>query len=188
MHSTFSTLQIKNIEAVGLDAFVFTYAVPNFEQHKLDVLQSISTLGEHSVKSECQQISNTDWYLQGRVERPYINYLSMQIDNAIDLFREKIYFNLPYSGSRLAAKQYWFQQYGANDFHDWHIHNVPYAGVIFVELGSGAETQFLIGNEVYTAPVVEGQILIFPGIVPHRSPINITGLRKTSIAFNIEIL
>jgi hypothetical protein len=169
------------------DDFLIAHTIPNFADRKTEVLQKILSLGTHSVVSDGQQISNTDWYLQGRTDRPYLNPILEDVDSALKKLHSKAYSALPSGSVQFKIDQYWFQQYSEGDFHSWHAHSVSYAAVIFVELGAGAETQFLLNGETKTVPVSEGQILIFPAMIPHRSPPNLSGSRKTSIALNISI-
>ena len=170
-----------------LQDFCITHTIPDFNRHKNDVLQKIASLGIHSSICDDQKISNTDWYLQEKVDRSYIQPLLNEIQEALKTLHTKVYALLPDSSVNFKFNQYWFQQYESGDFHSWHAHDVSYAGVIFIELHEGAETRFLVNGETKTIPVSEGQIILFPAMIPHCSPPNMSGHRKTSIAFNVSI-
>lgn len=171
-----------------LQDFFITHTIQNFAGVKADVLQKISSLGIHSsICGEDQKISNTDWYLQEKVDRPYIQPLIGEIEKALKTLHAKAYALLPNNSVNFKLSQYWFQQYESGDFHCWHTHDVSYAGVIFMELHDGAETRFLVNGETKTIPVSEGQIILFPAMIPHCSPPNMSGHRKTSIALNIAL-
>jgi hypothetical protein len=171
-----------------LDGFIQTYTMPDFAEKKQDVLQRIAAMGTHSAVEGGQQISNTDWYMQSATHRTYLDPILQDIDRTVDQLHKSVYHEMPHCAFRPSIVNYWFQQYEAGDFHDWHVHNIMYAAVVFVELGEGAETRFRINGAEHRIPVEEGQILIFPGVVPHCSPPNKTGKRKTAIAINISTL
>lgn len=166
-----------------LEKLIFTHTIQNFQGIKSDILSRIETLGTHSMIEPTQRISNTDWYLPETYSRTYVDPFADQLESALQTLKKEVFDILP---STPKISNYWFQQYEDGDFHDWHNHpNVPYVANVFVELAAGAETQFMVGGEERTLPVKEGQILFFPAFLPHRSPPNHTGVRKTSIAINI---
>ncbi len=88
---------------------------------------------------------------------------------------------------------YWFQQYTNNSEHNWHTHfsDLRYdekpnglAAVYFLELSDGLGTEFI---DYPKLDYEEGDLVIFPVYLPHKSPINLSNNRKTVITFNINI-
>ena len=167
-----------------LQNFMYVHDIKDFDTKKSEVLQGIEKLGVHSAFEDKQRISNTDWFLNPNINRSYMTPLKSDIDSVLACVIEG---NLDVDGFNLAVTNFWFQQYEAGDFHNWHIHALAtYSAVVFIELASGAETQFKIKNQVLSYPVKEGQILVFPSSFVHRSPQNTSGHRKTIVSFNME--
>jgi len=83
----------------------------------------------------------------------------------------------------------WFQQYTQNSTHGWHIHSSHYTGVLYVELPPETpKTQLIFGNKIQEIDASEGDIVIFPSFVVHRSPKNFSNLQKTILSFNIDFI
>ena len=80
----------------------------------------------------------------------------------------------------------WFHQYNKESFFDWHTHpQTNYSAVYFVELPSDE-----LATEIYGVKKLkprEGDLLVFPGFLPHRSPVNNTDSRKTIISLNFDV-
>jgi hypothetical protein len=168
-----------------LDKLVFTHTIPDFQQVKPEILRQISQMGTHSAVDANQQIANTDWYIKDCVQRTYLEPIKGALIEAFQTLRQEVFGILPNTPT---ISNYWFQQYGPGDFQAWHHHaHAAYVANVFVELAAGAETQFMVNSELKTVSVEEGQILFFPAMLPHRSPPNNTGVRKTSIAINISM-
>jgi hypothetical protein len=170
-----------------LDGFILTHSIPDFQARKQEIMQRIENVGVHSLIEETAKISNTDWYIQEKLPRNYLDPLLQDLDQALQKLRTNVYSDLPPSAYTARLDAYWFQQYGPGDFHNWHIHNTLYSMIVFMELeGDGASTRFMLNGVERSFPVQEGQILVFPGFVPHCSPPNNTGKRKTVIAVNVS--
>jgi hypothetical protein len=80
----------------------------------------------------------------------------------------------------------WFHQYNKGSFFDWHTHpQSNYSAVYFVELPSDE-----LATEIHGVKKLkprEGDLLVFPGFLPHRSPVNNTDSRKTIISMNFDV-
>jgi hypothetical protein len=79
--------------------------------------------------------------------------------------------------------QWWFAQYNSKGSHYWHTHpGATFACVYALELPN-----FNLGTELdgRINDIEEGDLIIFPGCWPHRSPANSYNNRKTVIAGNI---
>ena len=83
----------------------------------------------------------------------------------------------------------WFQQYIKGDLHGWHIHGHNYTGVYYLEFPKKSPSTELIDpsnlNKRFTIPAEEGDIVIFPSFVIHRSGRVLENIRKTIVSFNI---
>lgn len=94
-----------------------------------------------------------------------------------------------YSGYEVA--EMWFQQYNKDAVHNWHVHGCNFTAVYYLELPEGvAKTEYLDPcnfKDVKTFDVKEGDIVIFPSFLFHRSPPNESDKRKTIISWNFNI-
>ena len=157
--------------------------IQNIHSHKYikeDLLKLIFECPSDSLDS----VSNTDWDEDRDTRSYYWNYFSSIVEPYIHLLGMKLGYE------RYTIVNYWFQQYEKNSEHKWHIHYDNndcnekadgYGGIYFLELPEK------LGTEFFNYPVLdykEGDLVIFPSYLPHRSPINITNQRKTSIVFN----
>jgi hypothetical protein len=85
----------------------------------------------------------------------------------------------------------WFQQYTKQDYHTWHRHpGTDWGFVYYVELPKdGPVTEFrnpLNQDETFTPDIKEGQFLLFPGLLEHRSNENQSNHRKTVVVTNFQ--
>lgn len=91
-------------------------------------------------------------------------------------------------GSRYGLKlfgdrYYWFHQYGKHGRFDWHTHDKHFGVIYFIELDDARDaTEFVHYGKF---PVKEGDVLIFPTFLAHRSPL-VSSERKTIISTNLE--
>lgn len=78
----------------------------------------------------------------------------------------------------------WFQQYTTGTGFGWHQHNYHFALVYYLELPDPNEaTEFLQYGKM---PVKEGDVIIFPTWMVHRSANIKSNKRKTIFACNVE--
>ena len=159
------------METIDIVNKVFKFKISEHSAIKDKILKSIEDMGKYSFIDKEQHITNTDWHLSKNFKRPYIDIVVPVLEK---------YF----SQVKLIPDNIWFQQYYPNDYHGWHAHgNCSYSSVYFVELpNQSIKTQF----ENLEIEVEEGDFIIFPGISLHRSPINTTTNRKTSIVLNLN--
>ena len=94
--------------------------------------------------------------------------------------------------TKVQVSRLWYQQYGKNQTHGWHQHARNYTGVYYLEYPEGAEpTQFLFTEDLhktFSIKVKEGDIILFPSYVIHRSAPLQTDERKTIISWNMDLL
>lgn len=160
--------------------------VKNHIAEKANVLSAIAKHGTHSKIIQDQRISNTDWHLQDLPRSYWNDYVFPLVNPVVVEFLQ----GLRSEGLELNAiyPNFWFQQYEPGDFHGWHLHpGTMYNGVYFVELEGEVQTEFSYRGARFTVPVSEGQVVLFPSTLLHRSPPNTSNSRKTSVAFNINI-
>lgn len=160
----------------------YLYDVPTHEEIKDKLLLYFDELTEkHSLNNNpSRNITSTDYFCKEYGGRPpyspiILNHLvPIIIDNLLPVYRCK---GFQYQGC-------WFQQYEQGS--DFSYHNHPrshFAAVYYIELPLNTQTEFL----GFDSPkATEGQLLVFPSYLVHRSPVNTAG-RKTVVAFNFSI-
>ena len=165
----------------------FIYDVENHSDIKTQILDVIAR-SEYSKPSNTffEKISKSDYHTQEanyyKTSNGYIHLLTPHINNII----QKI---IPDTNKQnLKIDNFWFHQYNRMEYYWWHNHpGARWAIVYYVEMdGAGPITEFenFYGPNI-TPNVKEGQILIFPGWIKHRSPPNLSNNRKTIISVNI---
>lgn len=166
---------------------------PDHEKHKYKILSLImqeeSGLLSSSSKSEKKErISRTDWQIGKKMsEKIYAKYVIDILDKDI----KKILSSMEYKTNKMRYGGMWFQQYETSDFHSWHRHyNSEWNFVYYLEFDKDCPaTEFknpLNPKETYIPEVREGQYILFPSILAHRSAPNRSRGRKTVIAMNIS--
>jgi ectoine hydroxylase-related dioxygenase (phytanoyl-CoA dioxygenase family) len=159
----------------------YVYDVVNHKKLKCSFLDHISSMENQSLIENGQSISNTDWATPKDIERPYF-YLIFPIMQEV-IAKVSIAWGMP----NLRMLNYWFQQYKKGDYHEWHSHNdALFSCVYYLDMADdNPKTTFNLKGREINIHVSEGQILIFPGFLPHTSKENKTDKTKTIISFNI---
>jgi len=154
--------------------------IHKFERHnkiKKKLLNLIKEIPQNTIKEAEDNISHSDYYLPRNFKRNYLDYFYENINEHMQML-----CNIFYSKT-WSIKSSWFQQYCKGDSHGWHNHGESsFAGIYYLEMpDKSMTTEFLNKAEVV---VKEGDILIFPSYLYHRSKKNSLEKRKTVIAFN----
>ena len=165
---------------------VWKHTLKVHKQLKNPLLRSIAyTTASNCVQPNGDQIARTDYY--EKVQLTDKNYFTLFYDQLEEFFDEV--------GERYVLKDFdvvngWFQQYQTTDIHNWHFHgNTNVACVYFLELEKKEDSTLLYDPDTmlkYQHDVEEGDILVFPGCVPHCSPALTNSERKTIIGFNLS--
>jgi len=165
---------------------IWKYTLKEHYNIKTRILDSIEKTTKEKRIGLFENISNTDYHLKHDFKQK--EYFKILDPYLIDFFKV---FDKNYYCTEHDTNVGWFQQYYKNDRHDWHFHGYSNIScVYFVELSNYKEsTQFFYKNKLYQMKVKEGDILVFPSFIPHRSPIIKTeNHRKTIISFNVNII
>tara|TARA_R110000744_G_scaffold130215_3_gene237850 strand:+ start:14 stop:541 length:528 start_codon:yes stop_codon:yes gene_type:complete len=127
-------------------------------------------------------LSEVDWNQSQDFNRPWVKYLIPHLSYNLT----KLAKSLNYSNIQIT--NIWYQRYESTDFHSWHTHSNHYTGVFYIEKPkSTPPTQLSFGNDIIDLEASEGDIIIFPSLVVHRSPVNTSNEIKTIISFNFNI-
>lgn len=171
--------------SMGMIPFPFFISdLPRHNELKEKILAEINLMP--NLDANDGTVTKSDWKFGKFEDRPYFSLIYEDVDEILTkIFNE--YINL----EDWKYENVWFQQYTKNDFHDWHRHpKSSYSCIYYVELSdNGPKTMFKHMSKLepeFVIEVKEGQLLIFPSILTHCSPINQSDDRKTIIAFNIS--
>ena len=167
--------------------FLFKHNVKNFDKHKKNLIDLIYKIPQNPLKT----ISHTDWNLPETMRREYVEYIINQkiIEDYLDNFR--VWLNPVDCPIDFKIKKLWFQIYKKNDHHPYHTHGeTNFSGVFYINLPNiSLKTEIkLPGNNTLDFEVSEGQIITFPAIGWHKSPVNTSIDEKIVIAFNLDLL
>ena len=154
------------------------YYIVSVEQHS-NIKKELLTYIDQAEFQSCDEITKTDFHL--KKQQDYQRFVIPYILNAI----RNVFQN-----SQIKILDCWFQQYQKYSFHPFHSHECEWACVYYVDLPAGSKgtvfKDYVSNTEIKTA-VVEGDVLIFPGWIKHKSPPNKGSDTKSIVALNFEI-
>ena len=166
------------------------YTVISFMAHnrlKEALLCAIDVLNCSTISDPEYSISKSDWDLPKSTPRPYIDILRKDLEPALaEAFKT-------FGFSKHQIHNVWFQQYTQHNGHPWHNHSgCHFTCIYYLELPETApKTQFinpLDNSSIFQVEVEEGDILVIPSFIKHRSPPVETNVRKTIISFNSSVI
>ena len=177
----------------NLNIYYYVIKMQNHNTHKKILLNYFNNkilsnrqfgLNKNNQNINIDSIYNYDYKDSTNFDREWVIYIKKYI--------QEILFNLtnyiPYKNAIIMNM--WFQQYKKNDKHSWHLHHgCTYSGVYYVECQKENITEYLdfldIGNPIkFNAE--EGDVVIFPSLLLHRSPPIESDVLKTIISFNFD--
>lgn len=137
------------------------------------MFKSLDTLGE--------SIAKTDW--DREEDKAYQEVVLPHLINAVGPIFHRMNYQV------FDKTHMWFQQYEREDFHTWHRHpGTDWGLVYYIELPyDGPRTEFrnpLNEEETYVPEIGEGDFVLFPSFLEHRSIENYSTGRKTVIVTN----
>ena len=159
---------------------------PEHEKYKDQTLKLINSdpSGKNLKKGNTMDIFS-DWSTDNYSTKLYWR----NIGEPIYQYVKNVTTEMGYRNASLA--NFWYQQYNKGGKHGWHVHEYcMFTSVYYLEFPEGSpRTEFknTMTNEVFVPDVEEGDIMIFPSFIAHRSPINDTDNRKTILSWNINV-
>lgn len=109
----------------------------------------------------------------------YKNLIVEMLDTPTKMYAQKFHQN-----AYITLISMWWTQYETSALFDWHTHSVTnLVGVIQLELESSLDATKICG---YNETIEEGEIIIFPAMLPHTGAKTI-GNRKTTIGLNMNM-
>jgi len=164
---------------------IFIYKIPNFITYKKEIIDLIYNTKSTNILSRDEKISLSDYKYSKDKNRNYCNYLSKNIlTNFMKDFCNKL--NL----KQCHISDIWFQIYKKGDTHSLHTHpGCNFTNIIYLSLpNKNIQTKlYTLFKKEIPLTISEGDILTFPGYLPHKSPINFFKEEKIIISFNSNI-
>lgn len=162
---------------------IFIKHNPDYHLYKNKLIDKINlTPSKKEFKND--SIYSTDWKIETNVKREYLDlFLSINQEHFTET---SSYFNC----NKVELLNFWFQTYVKNNYHKKHNHEGHYSCVFYVELpNSSISTHFYIPNsnkKFYFKDVKEGDIILFPSLIFHESPLIEKESKKTIISANMN--
>ena len=162
---------------------VWKHTLESHSKIKSNLLDNISDYEQ--INTSPDYVTKTDFYDNLESFPEYFNTLSQNLTPLWDEICHK------YWAGNFGIMGVWFQQYNNNDFHGWHFHgNSSISLSYFVELDDAKySTEFvdIQRKETFQMECGEGDVIIFPSYIIHRSPLIRSDTRKTTIAINLNL-
>jgi len=166
--------------------------MPYHQDNKKTILDMIADvprgLKTHTSEDDgYQRITKYDYLLVNTEDnRPWVDFVKPKINDVLKSMPNELFWSNP------VIQALWFQQYEVNDMHDWHPHaGSNWAGIYYLEAPEKLHiTEFVepFTNGINSFSAQEGDIVLFPAQIFHRSAPNATSSRKTVIAFNFDLI
>ena len=163
--------------------------VHELESHKIIKPKILDLIEKYEQVGVCPDpVTKTDLYDDTRPNQNP-NYFPILEQSAESLWKE---ICNKYWVKDFTITGCWFQQYINNSWHGWHLHgNASISMSYLLELPERKfSTEFIDieRNTTFQVDVEEGDVIIFPSYVIHRSPIiTDSDIRKTTIAINLNL-
>lgn len=137
----------------------------------------------HKLHLEYQNMSHSDYKTGWRHYCPPYKHM---IDKAIGPFLQ--HYAQLWGCSEFQVKMVWFAQYYNKADFSWHTHEgCNMSAIYFLETPSQNQITEFFGIDTSPLELVEGEVLVFPAMIPHRSPPINNKDRKTVIGITGEI-
>jgi hypothetical protein len=162
---------------------VFVYTVENHEAVKPELLRLISDTPARPYITGNENIGRSDWFEPPHSPRPYYKKVMELLSPIVAEFQSEM------RAEKVHWDNYWFQQYeNSGEWHGWHVHpHTMYGMVYYVELPDGSPATTLRTDCGIVVPdVKEGDVLLFPSQLFHRSAPNQGSGRKTAVVMNLN--
>ena len=167
-----------------INSYIFIQKVEEHKEIKNKLLSLLDEIKNDKIESDNEKIEKSDYNLSVDVERKY----GSMFQDIVRPYNENI--KEFYKAEKILINNYWFQQYGDNGYHNFHIH--PFSllsNVYYLELENNNSTVFydMQNKKEIKYNLEEGDLITFPSLLPHKSQINTNG-RKTIISYNSDVI
>ena len=155
--------------------YLSVYQVKNFFTIK-DQLIKLILDDKYGVPHE--HIFKTDYF--SAVKGEWYKYFQNKVfENFSKFFVQK------YKADKIYLDNCWYQIYDTNNYHGMHMHpRTNFTNVFYLQL-PGPDSPTRVQGQILNAQ--EGDIVSFPGFIPHESKVNIYQKPKIIISFNSSL-
>ena len=170
----------------------FVRKMPYHAENKqiiLDMIDKVEKIDETVTKpnDRYQRITKYDYLVVDTVtNRPWVDFVTPKIWNVMNTMPPELGWSVP------DIRAVWFQQYIQTDHHQWHPHaGCNWAGIYYLEApDQSCITEFIepFTQNISRFSAQEGDIVLFPAQLLHRSTEFFSAGRKTVIAFNFDLM
>tara|TARA_R100001509_G_scaffold68165_1_gene37798 strand:- start:276 stop:824 length:549 start_codon:yes stop_codon:yes gene_type:complete len=171
-----------------INSYYFLHKIKEHKKYKKKLIDLINkTEYKELYESTGQAISKTDWDVDCNIKREYVDLLYKMLTPYL-LETAKFF-----EADNVRINRTWFQQYIKNDYHNWHTHpQSNYSSVYYLQLKDpNIKTEIMdykTKKILKTCDIEEGDFIIFPAYLLHRSPKNKTNSKKTIFSLNLDFL
>ena len=167
---------------------IFLDKLKGHQKIKKNILKLIEESNSDTFKYEDfyynDSIKKLDWNNSKTADRLWVKILYPFLQKHFDKCAKKLGFENCY------IRAVWFQQYKKDNLHNWHTHEQNYTGVYYLELPKLSPLTELVDpcniKNKFKIKAKEGDIVIFPSFVIHRSGKILNDVQKTIVSFNLE--
>ena len=174
------------MKIIKLDSICLIDKFKNHNIYKQDLLNFFK-LEKNSIKKKdgyyTDNIHKLDWYKSSNFNRDWVQVILKDLENYFESCLNILNFG------KVVIDNLWFQQYDQNGTHGWHMHGSNYTGVYYVDFEKNyAKTELInpLDNKKIIIDAEEGDIVLFPSFIIHRSAIQTINKTKTIISFNLS--
>jgi ectoine hydroxylase-related dioxygenase (phytanoyl-CoA dioxygenase family) len=166
------------MKKTNINLSIYKQSVKNYKEINKKFLEYFDEIPQEESYDKSYKVNKADFKKSQDFNRNYISHFFSEFSPYITNIAKEL------QCKKSTVSNLWFQQYQKKDYHPWHNHaKSNYTGIYFVELPEKLGTEFL---NITIDELNEGDLLIFPSSIMHRSPVNTTDKRKTIISFNMD--
>ena len=127
------------------------------------------------------KIDYLDWQKSTDMDRKWVKFIKPLLEKHFLNCIKNLKLNTVH------IRNLWFQKYKKDGVHNWHIHGNNYTGVYYLKFPKhSTKTQLVNKQKILEIDAEEGDIVIFPSFVVHRSPKITEDIEKIIISFNLD--
>ncbi len=166
--------------------YTYLFNVQNHNKIKSKVLKEIRKTPTEKTPGiqKTNVFVSSDWTVDSSIKRTYWeNYVKLLADNCINILKDDLYKDMK---QKTQHHNHWFHTYTKNSGFGWHTHGESnFSGIYYVKL---KDKKYKTEFNNYDLPIEEGNIIIFPSFLLHRSPLINSKTEKIIVSFNFSLL
>ena len=179
---------------------LFRYKIKNFKTKKKKLLALKGDLVRHRIMPDGSvtslSISTDFWNKNQQVNKKYDDEPNRK--KIQEIFSDEFEEWYKESTIRSSIKNYWFEESTIHDYHGVHTHGpIGYSSVVYLDYDpkQHSPTFFLsfynnfVNREdnIHSPEVEEGDMILFPSIVPHFTTPNTSQIPRQIFSMNLDV-